>query len=79
MMTDLLTAEQVAERLGITVDQVKRRTLADRWPCVRFSSRTIRYREEHAEQIIAMYEAVSEPAAPSDIFGQTSRSKAKSA
>lgn len=73
MNAELMTAEQVAERLGISVNQVKRRTVAENWPSVRFSARTIRYRAEHVEQIIAMHESIA------DIkgfrTGQTARSR----
>ena len=72
-MADLLDAQGVADKLGISVDQVKRRTKAEGWPCVRFSAKSIRYRQEHIEQIIAMYEATAKQAAPSS--GLTTRSR----
>lgn len=76
MSATLLAARDVAERLGITEEQVKRRTSAEKWPCVRFSKRTIRYREEHVEQIIALHETRLDIAAARS--GQTTRSRARS-
>lgn len=78
MTAELLTAEQVAEALGIHVDQVKRRTKTESWPCVRFSSKTIRYRAEHVEQIVAMHED-ADNVAPIGLPGQTTRSRRRSA
>ena len=79
-MSELLTAEQVAESLGISIDQVKRRTASEKWPHVRFSTKTIRYRAEHVEAIIAAHESTEKPQIESNNkFGQTARSKAKSA
>lgn len=72
-MSALLTAADVAEVLGISENQVKRRTAADSWPCVRFSARTIRYRAEHVDQIVAMNERKMRPIAAST--GQTTRSR----
>lgn len=69
----LLSAADVAERLGISEDRVKRRTKAEGWPCVRFSAKTIRYREEHVEAIIAMHEQAAKPVA--GLAGQTQRSR----
>lgn len=77
-MTTLLTAAQAAERLGISEDQMKRRSAKENWPSVRFSSRTIRYSEAHIEQIIAAHEG-KVALVNADDFGQTDRSKAKSA
>lgn len=80
MSTELLTAEQVAESLGISVDQVKRRTASEKWPHIKFSTKTIRYRPEHIEAIIAAHESTEKPKnVDGNKFGQTSRSKAKSA
>jgi hypothetical protein len=72
-MTTLLDAEGVADALGIPLEQVKRRTKSEDWPCVRFSAKTIRYRPEHVEQIIAMHEV--EPQPPAANLGQTPRSR----
>lgn len=72
-MSALLTAADVAERLGVTENLVKRQTVAEGWPCVRFSKRTIRYRAEHVDQIVAMHESKTQPVAAST--GQTARSR----
>lgn len=79
MTVELLTAEQVAEQLQITVDQVKRRTTADNWPCVRLSSKTIRYRPEHVEFIIALYDQAGKVAPVKGLAGQTAASRRRSA
>ena len=72
-MTALLSAADVAERLGVSENLVKRMTAAEDWPCVRLSKRTIRYRAEHVDQIVAMHESKSRPVAASS--GQTARSR----
>lgn len=72
-MSVLLTAAELGEMLRIPASQVKKRTLADQWPCVRFSGKTIRYRPEHVEAILAMYESVAKPAAAAT--GQTRASR----
>lgn len=77
MTADLMTAKDVADKLGISENQVKRRTAEERWPCVRFSARTIRYRVEHVEQIIAMHETAADTKAFKT--GQTARSRRRSA
>lgn len=74
MSTELLTAVQVAEALGIAEEQVKRRTKTEGWPCVRFSRKLIRYRPEHVEQIIALHED-ADSTAPVGLPGQTTRSR----
>lgn len=76
MSTDeLLTAEQVGVRLGgLAEEMVKRRTKSEGWPCVRFSAKTIRYRPEHVEQIIAMHED-TDSAGAVGLPGQTTRSR----
>lgn len=77
-MTALLTAAEVAERLSITEDQVKRRTVRDSWPCVRFSGKTIRYREDQVDAIVARYTKTA-PEPVSVTTGQTARSRRRSA
>lgn len=80
MTAELLTAADVADRLGISEEQVQRRTRNEVWPCVRFSRKTIRYRPEHVEAIIAMHEQQPGPLATSrGIPGQTVRSRRRSA
>ena len=76
MSSELLTAEQVAGQLGLSVNVFKRRAAAEDWPCVRFSARTIRYRAEHVEAIIALHETTPTTGAA---FGQTARSRRRSA
>jgi hypothetical protein len=78
MTAELLTSEDVANLLGIAEEQVKRRTKAEGWPCVRFSRKLIRYRAEHVEQIIAMHEDTDHAVAVG-LPGQTVRSRRRSA
>jgi hypothetical protein len=74
-MSDL-TAADVAEELGIPEWQVKKLTVANGWPHLRYSRKTVRYTPEHIEQIKAIQE--TKPATPPvvGIAGQTSRSRA---
>lgn len=80
-MSRLLTAAEVGEMLGgLTAERVRRMTVTYKWPCVRLSGKTIRYRPEHVEQIIAANEDRSQirtPERPSLRDGQTSRSKGR--
>lgn len=77
MTAPLKSAADVAELLGISEDLVKRRSVAEHWPCIKFSAKTIRYSEAHVEQIVASHEFVHEQTPEADEFEQTSRSKAK--
>ena len=77
MTSDLLTAADLAEILKISVDQVKRRTVADKWPCVKLSSKTIRYRAEHVDLIVAKYDQAEKVAPIKGLAGQTAASKAR--
>lgn len=52
----LLTPAEVGEILNIGEPLVKRLCREQKWPHIRFSSKTIRFRGEHVEQIIAMQE-----------------------
>jgi hypothetical protein len=78
-MTGLLTAADLAEHLGIAETQVLRRSRVDNWPHVRIGHKTIRYRPEHVEQIVALYERRSDGSEkPQEgLPGQTARSKAR--
>lgn len=77
-MNGLLSAADLAERLGISEELAKRKTTEQDWPCVRFSARTIRYREEHVEQIVARYERAGSTLSAVPDSGQTERSKQRS-
>lgn len=55
----LLSPEQLADELGLTVTQVKDYTREHDWPCVRFSLKTVRYTPEQVEQIIAAHTEVT--------------------
>lgn len=75
MSDELLTAEEVAEILHISIHQVKRRTATDKWPCIRFSGKTIRYSAANVEAIKAMYASTETGA--TGLEGQTKGSKAR--
>lgn len=75
MSDELLTADQVADILHISVHQVKRRTAADNWPCVKFSGKTIRYTTANVDAIVARYASTSNASA--GLEGQTAGSKAR--
>lgn len=61
-MTGLLSPEQLADELGVKVEQVKTWTREHDWPCVRFSLKTVRYTPEQVQQIVAMHtEVTGEP------------------
>lgn len=77
MTADLLTAADLAEILKVSEELVKRRTKADKWPCVKLSSKTIRYRPEHVELIVALYDHVEKVAPIKGLAGQTAASKAR--
>ncbi len=78
-MSELSTASDLAEMLRISEDQVKRKTKADNWPHIRFGTKTIRYKAEHVEAILALYERADAPVAAEPINGQTARSHRRSA
>lgn len=74
MTDELLTAKEVAALLHISEDQVKRRTKSDKWPHVKFSGKTIRYRSEHVEWIVAQYEQTNADR-KGGLSGQTAASR----
>lgn len=74
MIHELMTAEDVAALLHISEDQVKRRTKADKWPHVKFGNKTIRYRAEHVELIVAQYEQTAADR-KGGLAGQTAASR----
>lgn len=78
MTAELLNAAEVAEYLGISAEQVQKRTRTEGWPCIKFSRKTIRYRPDHIEAIIAMHERQGTPLSPG-VPGQTERSRQRSA
>jgi excisionase family DNA binding protein len=57
----LLTARQVAEMLGISIETVLRWAAAEKLPSVRMSSRAIRFRESAIEEWIAEHERGAAP------------------
>jgi DNA-directed RNA polymerase sigma subunit (sigma70/sigma32) len=55
-MNELLTPEQLAERLGVPLRMVREMYYTNSWPHLRLNKRTVRFTDEHLEQIIAMSE-----------------------
>lgn len=53
---ELSTPEQLAERLGVSLRMVREMYYTNTWPHLRLNKRTVRFTEEHFEQIIAMSE-----------------------
>lgn len=51
-MDRLLTVRELAERLGISVGTVYHWLSQDRLPCVRFSSRCVRFRESDVQKML---------------------------
>jgi len=76
----LLTAADLARKFDMSEAQVVRRSRVDRWPHIRIGHKTIRYRPEHVEQIVALYERdAADAPRPQALAGQTARSRARAA
>lgn len=54
--TELLTPEQLAERLGVSLRTVREMYYTGTWPHLRLNKRTVRFTEDHYEQILALSE-----------------------
>lgn len=79
-MSDLITPEQLAEKFGLTVDEVHKYRRKKVWPCVKFGRNEVRFTPAQVEQILAIHtpQAAAPVKAPR-IAGQTARSAARSA
>lgn len=55
-INELMTPEQLAERLGVSLRMVREMYYTDKWPHLRLNKRTVRFTDAHFEQIIAMSE-----------------------
>jgi DNA-directed RNA polymerase sigma subunit (sigma70/sigma32) len=55
-MNELLTPEQLAERLGVSLRMVREMYYTNTWPHLRLNKRTVRFTQVHLEEIIAMSE-----------------------
>ncbi|TLM86453.1 hypothetical protein FDW83_01480 [Pseudarthrobacter sp. NamE2] len=55
-MDQLFTPEELAERLGVSLQMVRKMYYTNAWPHLRLNKRTIRFTVSHYEQIIAMSE-----------------------
>ena len=75
MTNELMTAKDLAKVLHITESQVKRQTKSDSWPHVRFGGKTIRYRAEHVDAIVALYDQAGKVTPVKGLAGQTAASK----
>ena len=76
---NLTTDAELAEALGITVEDVREGCRTKRWPCVRPKRSVWRFTDAQVEQIIAMQSRGSGRPAPVSTSGQTARSARRSA
>ncbi|MCW2132935.1 hypothetical protein [Arthrobacter sp. VKM Ac-2550] len=56
-MNKLYTPKELAERFEVTPDFVRERARRNEWPSQRFGERTIRFTENHVNQILARTES----------------------
>lgn len=52
----LMSPEQLAERMGISLRLVREMYYTDTWPYLRLNQRTVRFTEHHYEQILELSE-----------------------
>ena len=74
----LYSAADVGEMMKMSEDKVLELTRIYDWPCLRFNARTIRYRADQIERIVARYERGGEQDGLASVAytGQTARSRA---
>ncbi|MET3142479.1 UNVERIFIED_ORG: putative site-specific integrase-resolvase [Arthrobacter sp. UYEF2] len=56
LKNELMSPEQLAERLGISLRMVREMYYTSTWPHLRLNRRTVRFTESHFEQILALSE-----------------------
>ena len=61
-ISELMTPEQLAERLGVPLRTVREMYYTKAWPHLRLNKRTVRFTEAHYEEILALSER--RPATP---------------
>lgn len=54
--SELMTPEQLAERLGVSLRMVREMYYTNAWPHLRLNKRTVRFTESHYEQILELSE-----------------------
>lgn len=83
MSTKLITADELARDLGMTVDQLHRLRRRRRWPYVQITRLDIRFTPGQVEEIVEMHSVTPAkdptPEQTSGLPGQTERSKQRSA
>lgn len=53
---ELMSPEQLAERMGVTLRLVREMYYTNTWPHLRLTQRTVRFTESHYEQILDLSE-----------------------
>lgn len=78
---DLLTFDDLAEKLKMSVDKAKRLAHQHDWPRLEFSRKTIRFSPAHVVAILKMHDVEPDRTAGQSlgIDGQTERSRKRSA
>lgn len=61
MIAEHYTPAQLAEKLHVSVSMVKDRGHSGEWPCLKLGPRTIRFTEDHYQQIVALTEHKAAP------------------
>ncbi len=53
---ELMTPEQLGERLGVSLRMVREMYYTNTWPHLRLNKRTVRFTESHYEEILELSE-----------------------
>ncbi|KQN99661.1 hypothetical protein ASF21_12700 [Arthrobacter sp. Leaf234] len=61
MIADHHTPAQLAEKLHVSVSMVKAKGHSGEWPCLKLGPRTIRFTEDHYQQIVTLTEHKQKP------------------
>lgn len=75
-MSALLTIEELAAELRLPVERAKVLARRHNWPCVKFSSKSVRYSPDNLAAIIAKHRHEEKVPSAAGLPGQTARSKA---
>lgn len=78
MNDDLFTPEELAAKLKLSVERTKSLARQHDWPCVKFSSKSVRYSPENVAAIIAQHAYTAEVPKRGGLPGQTALSRARS-
>ena len=75
-MSALVTADELADRFGITTKKLHELRRAKNWPCVRLGRFDIRFTEAQVDQIILIQsETPARGSSAKTLPGQTARSR----